>query len=387
MRQDAPMPSWAKKTAKPPMAARTIPMTFTGVASRALIGSSEPSSTSAMDKAPIAMPPTKKIPLSQSRAPAPLLSPIRPVSPVVRSWMITRTPRVSTTKPDSSQAASIATLLARSGAAVLGARLASPAALELGDERLGVHRREQIVERLGPRLDQLHRLVRIHLTREALHQNVDLLPHEVGHRLLVAERVVDGEADPLLVAPGAKTADRLDDAHVAGRVPPPGRRQDLELGKSVEHILRDVVAVSHLGRADSLALTREGVLEEPVAELDQGPGTVGILLEQVLDHPERHVALLLELLDHPDPVHELGRVVGHVAGGLHRLRKQALAQVVLDRRCGHARGPRQLAHPKHLLALGLRLRRRHARNCSCLVVDSGPLAAPDSSSAAISPAE
>ena len=41
---------------------------------------------------------------------------------------------------------------------------------------------------------------------------------ERSERALVAQGVVDGEADALVVAAGAEAADRLDDAHVRGRV-------------------------------------------------------------------------------------------------------------------------------------------------------------------------
>ena len=65
---------------------------------------------------------------------------------------------------------------------------------------------------------------------------------ELAHRLLVAEGVVDGEADPLVVAARAEAADRGDDPQVGRRVALVGGRQDVELGEAVESLLGDLVA-------------------------------------------------------------------------------------------------------------------------------------------------
>src|SRR5204863_4128190 len=60
--------------------------------------------------------------------------------------------------------------------------------------------------------------------------------------------------------------------------------------------------------------------------------------------PQRQEPLLLQPLDRADPVHELRRVVGHVAARAHRLRQEAFAQVVLDRARRDAGGVGELAH-------------------------------------------
>ncbi len=80
----------------------------------------------------------------------------------------------------------------------LGPTTALALALQLGDQHLRVHRRDQVLERLGSGLDQLHRPVGVHLPGEAVHQDLDLLADQLLHRPLVAQGVVDGEADLLL---------------------------------------------------------------------------------------------------------------------------------------------------------------------------------------------
>ena len=90
-------------------------------------------------------------------------------------------------------------------------------------------------------LDHLHRPVGVDVAGEPLGEHLDLLGDELLERPLVAQRVVDREADPLVVAAGAEAADRLDDrarptassragpgsaprARRAGRGPPRGPR-------------------------------------------------------------------------------------------------------------------------------------------------------------------
>src|SRR4051812_19426553 len=96
--------------------------------------------------------------------------------------------------------------------------------LQLGHQQLGVQRRDQVVQRLRAVLDHLHRAAGVHLAREAVEQDLDLLLHEVLERALVAQRVVDREADPLVVAAGAKARDRLHDPRTRRRVAAARRR-------------------------------------------------------------------------------------------------------------------------------------------------------------------
>ena len=141
---------------------------------------------------------------------------------------------------------------------------------------------------------------------------------------------------------------------------------------------RHVVAAPDLGGATRGSRSpRQRALEDPVLELHQRPRALGVLVQHALDRLERHEALLLELLDQPDPLDELRRVPGHVARGLHRLGQQALAQVVLDRARAHAAGLGQLAHPEQAVARSCHERAAARR-------PPGPATAPDSSSAAIS---
>ena len=154
-------------------------------------------------------------------------------------------------------------------------------------------------------------------------------------RLAVAQRVVDGEAERLVVAAGAEARDRLDDLHVVGVVAARVGRQHAELGEAVEHVARARRSAAHLGRRDALGLARASARSRMRSSSSiSARGALGVLVEHALDHPQRHEALLLQALDQPDPLDELGRVVGHVARGAHdvvALAQQALAQVVLDR--------------------------------------------------------
>ena len=260
---------------------------------------------------------------------------------------------------------------------------AGAVALELGDHQLRVQGGDQVLQGLGAGFEHLDHALGRDLAGEAVHDDADLLADQVFEGALVAQGVVDGEADLLVVAAGAEAADRLDDLHVGGRVAAAVGAQHLELLEPVEHLLGDAVALADLGGAGPGALARQRPVEDAVLELDQGAGALGVLVEHRLDRPQRHEALLLQLLDQLDPVDELGRVVGHVAAGLDRLRQQALAQVVLDRRRRHAGGLRQLAHAQQLR---VSVARAHARK---VVAESepGPAAAPDSTIAAISSSE
>jgi tetratricopeptide (TPR) repeat protein len=85
---------------------------------------------------------------------------------------------------------------------------------QLGDHQLGVHRRDQVLEGLGARFEHLDDPLGRNLAGEALHHHLDLLADEVFEGGLVAQGVVDGEADLLVVAAGAEAADRLDDLDV-----------------------------------------------------------------------------------------------------------------------------------------------------------------------------
>src|SRR5215204_4490278 len=125
-----------------------------------------------------------------------------------------------------STCAMIATLRMSSRAAMRGSRVegASAAAarsvarralaLELRHHRLAVQGAHQVLQRLGAALDHVGGGLGVHLPGEAVHQHVDLLLDELVERALVAQRVVDGEADALVDAAGAEARDRLDDPHV-----------------------------------------------------------------------------------------------------------------------------------------------------------------------------
>ena len=82
---------------------------------------------------------------------------------------------------------------------------------QLGQQQLGVHRADQLAQRLGARRDDLGGAVDLDLAGEAVEQRPDLLLDQRCERLAVAERLVDGEAEPLVVAARAEAGDRLDD--------------------------------------------------------------------------------------------------------------------------------------------------------------------------------
>ena len=84
-------------------------MTWRPSTSSPEIGSRVSFRTRIGEATPIAIPPTKRIPLSQSTSPAPSRRPISPVFPVVRSWIAIRTPKASTPNAISIQIASRAT--------------------------------------------------------------------------------------------------------------------------------------------------------------------------------------------------------------------------------------------------------------------------------------
>src|ERR1700710_264272 len=255
--------------------------------------------------------------------------------------------------------------------------------LELGNQQLGVERGDQVLEWLGPGFEHLDDPLRRDLPGKPVHHHVDLLADQLLERLLVAKGVVDREADLLVVAAGAEAADRLDDLDVRGRVAAAVGGEDLQLGKAVEDLLGDAVALAHLGGAGPRPLAGERPVEDSVLQLQHRAGSLGTLGEHRPDRLQRHEALLLQALDQLDPVDELGWVVGHVAAGLDRLRQQPLAQVVLDRRRRHPRCLGQLAHPQQLGRFG----GSHARNSVGSASVATPATAPDSSIAVTSAGE
>ncbi len=155
------------------------------------------------------------------------------------------------------------------------------AALQLGDHQLRVQRRDQVLQRLGAGFKHLHHPLRRDLAGEPFHHHVDLLADQLFQGGFVAEGVVDGEADLLVVAAGAEAADRLDDRHVGGRVAAAVGGQDLELGEAVEHLLGDAIALADLGGAGAGALAGEGAVEDLVPSSSIA-GPIGILVEDVL---------------------------------------------------------------------------------------------------------
>ena len=124
----------------------------------------------------------------------------------------------------------------------LSSRLAR-VALQLGDQQLRVQRGDQVVQRLGAGLDQLDRAVGVEVAGEPLGQHLDLLGDQRLQRLLVAQRVVDGEPEPLVVAAGPEAADRLDDPDV-GRASSRARRGSARSSSASRSrtSLRDLVA-------------------------------------------------------------------------------------------------------------------------------------------------
>ena len=170
--------------------------------------------------------------------------------------------------------------------------------------------------------------------REALDQQVELV---VDHRLEPLHQpgdVAGSEAGGLVPPRRAEAGDRLDDPHVGRRVAGLGRGQHAELGEPLERPRRDLEPPQDLLLRGALVLGAERPGDEHVAGVGERPQPLEVVagrVEQLADHPQGHEPLLLELLDQPDPLGELGRVVGHVARGLHRLGQQALAQVVAHR--------------------------------------------------------
>ena len=201
----------------------------------------------------------------------------------------------------------------------------------------------------APGGDDLRRAVGVDLAGQALEQHAHLLLDQRLERLAVAQRVVDREADRLVVAPGAEAADGLDDLHVVCVVAAAGRRSTPELGEAVQDVLGDLVAPARLGGGHSGG-PRAGdrALEDPVLQLDERLDALGVVLQHALDQLQRHEALLLEALDHPDAIHEVWRVVGHVARRADGLGQQALAQVVLDRARADAGALGELGHLQQL---------------------------------------
>ena len=55
-----------------------------------------------------------------------------------------------------------------------------------------------------------------------------------------------------------------------------------DLGEPVEHLLRHAVALADLGGAGAGPLPGEGPVEDPVLDLEQRAGLVGILVEHGL---------------------------------------------------------------------------------------------------------
>ena len=82
----------------------------------------------------------------------------------------------------------------------------SRAPLERSEQQLGVHGADQLAQRLGARGDDLHGALDVDLPREPLSSTRHLLLDQRLQRLAVAQRVVDGEAERLLVAAGPEAA-------------------------------------------------------------------------------------------------------------------------------------------------------------------------------------
>ena len=89
----------------------------------------------------------------------------------------------------------------------------------------------------------LERAVDVDLAGEPLEQHLHLLGHQGRQRFSEAQRVVDGEAERLLVAARAEARDRLDDLHVVLVVAVAVGRQHADLGEPLEHVAGHAVAL------------------------------------------------------------------------------------------------------------------------------------------------
>src|SRR3569832_2562903 len=107
--------------------------------------------------------------------------------------------------------------MVRSPAPSAGASLLALAS-QLGEQQLRVQRADLLAQRRGAGGDDLDRAVLLDGPGEAAEQHAHLLLDERRERLAVADRVVDGEADRLVVAARAEARDRRDDLHVVGVV-------------------------------------------------------------------------------------------------------------------------------------------------------------------------
>ena len=83
---------------------------------------------------------------------------------------------------------------------------------------------------------------------EPLDQHVDLALDQRRERVAVAERVVDREAERLVVAARAEAGDRVDDRDVVRVVAVRVGREHAELGQPLEHVRREVDGVARRPR-------------------------------------------------------------------------------------------------------------------------------------------
>ncbi len=142
---------------------------------------------------------------------------------------------------------------------------------ELGEQQLGVDRPDQLAQRLRAGRDDLVRALHLDLAGEAVEQRAQLLLDERLERLAVAQGVVDGEAERLVVAAGAEAADGLDDLHVVRAVAAAGGGQHADLAQPREHVAGDVVALAdllrgHAARAAALLRAGERALDDAVLD-------------------------------------------------------------------------------------------------------------------------
>ena len=142
---------------------------------------------------------------------------------------------------------------------------------------------DQVAQGLGPGGDDLDGALGVDLAGQALEQRRHLLLHQRLQRLAKAQRVVDREAELLVVAAGPEARDRLDDRHVVGVVA-------ARVGVSTSSSLQPVQHVGRAGRSGGAPRRREtracscaarARSSDAVLELDHRAGALGVLVEHL----------------------------------------------------------------------------------------------------------
>ena len=109
----------------------------------------------------------------------------------------------------------------------------------------------------------MHGALDVDLAGQPVEQHPDLLLDQWLERLAVAQRVVHGEAERLLVTAGAKARDRGDDRDVVGVVAARGRGQDTQLLEPVLDLSEVLESELVAAREMVVSLSQPGA-SEPV---------------------------------------------------------------------------------------------------------------------------